>query len=118
RLVVARPQRLDRVAGTARRRPRGRDAARAPVLGRRRVGWTLADDPPSYGARSGCGGPAGPRTRLPTTGEDDAVFNTLSDRLTSTFKNLRAKGRLSEADIDATIREIRRALLDADVAVP
>ncbi|MBO9569538.1 MAG: signal recognition particle protein [Cellulomonas iranensis] len=46
------------------------------------------------------------------------MFATLSDRLTSTFKNLRAKGRLSEADIDATIREIRRALLDADVAVP
>jgi signal recognition particle subunit SRP54 len=46
------------------------------------------------------------------------VFNTLSDRLTQTFKNLRSKGRLSEADIDATIREIRRALLDADVAVP
>jgi signal recognition particle subunit SRP54 len=46
------------------------------------------------------------------------VFDTLSDRLTSTFKNLRSKGRLSEADIDATVREIRRALLDADVAVP
>jgi len=46
------------------------------------------------------------------------VFNTLSDRLTSTFKNLRGKGRLTEADIDATVREIRRALLDADVAVP
>ncbi len=46
------------------------------------------------------------------------MFNTLSDRLTSTFRNLRSKGRLSEADIDATIREIRRALLDADVAVP
>ena len=45
------------------------------------------------------------------------MFATLSDRLTSTFKNLRAKGRLSEADIDATVREIRRALLDADVAV-
>jgi signal recognition particle subunit SRP54 len=45
------------------------------------------------------------------------VFATLSDRLTSTFKNLRTKGRLSEADIDATVREIRRALLDADVAV-
>ncbi|WP_435299800.1 signal recognition particle protein [Timonella sp. A28] len=45
------------------------------------------------------------------------MFATLSDRLTSTFKNLRSKGRLSEADIDATIREIRRALLDADVAV-
>ena len=46
------------------------------------------------------------------------MFNSLSDRLTATFKNLRGKGRLSEADIDATVREIRRALLDADVAVP
>jgi signal recognition particle subunit SRP54 len=46
------------------------------------------------------------------------VFNSLSDRLTATFKNLRGKGRLSEADVDATVREIRRALLDADVAVP
>ena len=46
------------------------------------------------------------------------MFATLSDRLTSTFKNLRTRGRLSEADIDATVREIRRALLDADVAVP
>jgi signal recognition particle subunit SRP54 len=45
------------------------------------------------------------------------VFATLSDRLTATFKSLRGKGRLSEADVDATIREIRRALLDADVAV-
>ena len=45
------------------------------------------------------------------------MFATLSDRLTSTFKNLKTKGRLSEADIDATVREIRRALLDADVAV-
>ena len=47
-----------------------------------------------------------------------SVFATLSDRLSATFKNLRGKGRLSEADIDATVREIRRALLDADVAVP
>ncbi len=46
------------------------------------------------------------------------MFNSLSDRLTATFKNLRGKGRLTEADIDATVREIRRALLDADVAVP
>jgi signal recognition particle subunit SRP54 len=45
------------------------------------------------------------------------VFATLSDRLASTFKNLRTKGRLSEADVDTTVREIRRALLDADVAV-
>lgn len=46
------------------------------------------------------------------------MFASLSDRLSATFKNLRTKGRLSEADIDATVREIRRALLDADVAVP
>jgi len=46
------------------------------------------------------------------------VFDTLSDRLSATFKNLRGKGRLSEADIDATAREIRIALLEADVALP
>ena len=46
------------------------------------------------------------------------MFNNLSDRLTSTFRNLRTRGRLSEADVDATVREIRRALLDADVSVP
>jgi signal recognition particle subunit SRP54 len=46
------------------------------------------------------------------------VFETLSDRLTSVFTNLRTKGRLSEADINATAREIRVALLEADVALP
>jgi signal recognition particle subunit SRP54 len=46
------------------------------------------------------------------------LFNTLQDRLAATFKNLRGKGRLSEADIDATCREIRVALLEADVALP
>jgi signal recognition particle subunit SRP54 len=46
------------------------------------------------------------------------MFDSLQDRLQSAFKNLRGKGRLSEADIDATAREIRLALLDADVAVP
>ena len=46
------------------------------------------------------------------------MFNTLQDRLAATFKNLRGKGRLSEADIDATCREIRIALLEADVALP
>lgn len=45
------------------------------------------------------------------------TFSSLTDRLSSAFKNLRSKGKLSEADIDGTIREIRRALLDADVAV-
>jgi signal recognition particle subunit SRP54 len=46
------------------------------------------------------------------------VFDTLQDRLAATFKTLRGKGRLSESDIDATTREIRIALLEADVALP
>jgi signal recognition particle subunit SRP54 len=46
------------------------------------------------------------------------VFASLSDRLTATFKNLRGKGRLSESDVNSTIRDIRLALLDADVALP
>jgi signal recognition particle subunit SRP54 len=46
------------------------------------------------------------------------VFETLSDRLTQVFSSLRGKGRLSAADIDATAREIRIALLEADVALP
>ncbi len=45
------------------------------------------------------------------------MFGNLSDRLIETFKNLRSKGKLSPADIDATLREIRRALLEADVAL-
>jgi signal recognition particle subunit SRP54 len=46
------------------------------------------------------------------------VFETLSDRLTQVFSALRGRGRLSAADIDATAREIRIALLEADVALP
>ncbi|MGH3785323.1 MAG: signal recognition particle protein [Pseudonocardiaceae bacterium] len=46
------------------------------------------------------------------------MFDTLSDRLTAALSGLRGKGRLSDADIDATAREIRIALLEADVALP
>jgi signal recognition particle subunit SRP54 len=46
------------------------------------------------------------------------VFETLSDRLTQVFSSLRGRGKLSAADIDATAREIRIALLEADVALP
>ncbi|GAC1324334.1 MAG: signal recognition particle protein [Mycobacteriales bacterium] len=46
------------------------------------------------------------------------MFDTLSDRLEKVFTSLRGKGRLSDADIDATAREIRIALLEADVALP
>jgi signal recognition particle subunit SRP54 len=46
------------------------------------------------------------------------VFDTLSDRLSGIFGKLRGKGKLTDADIDATAREIRLALLEADVALP
>jgi len=46
------------------------------------------------------------------------VFDSLSERLSGALANLRGKGRLSDADIDATAREIRIALLEADVALP
>ena len=46
-----------------------------------------------------------------------ATFGNLSARLTDTFKNLRTKGKLSAADVDGTVREIRRALLEADVSL-
>ncbi|MGO1165458.1 MAG: signal recognition particle protein [Janibacter sp.] len=46
------------------------------------------------------------------------MFTSLSDRLTATFTNLRGKGRLSESDVNKTVRDIRMALIDADVALP
>jgi len=43
------------------------------------------------------------------------MFETLSDRLNETFGKLNRKGRLTEPDVDAAMREVRRALLEADV---
>ena len=43
------------------------------------------------------------------------MFDALSDRFEGIFTRLRGKGRLSEGDIDEVLREIRLALLEADV---
>ena len=43
------------------------------------------------------------------------AFEGLSEKLNSVFKGLRGKGRLSEADVKESMREIRLALLEADV---
>lgn len=43
------------------------------------------------------------------------MFETLSDKLSGVFKTLRGKGKLGEKDIDAAMREVRIALLEADV---
>ena len=46
------------------------------------------------------------------------MFENLSKRLTESFDKLRRKGRLSEEDVDSALREVRVALLEADVALP
>ena len=43
------------------------------------------------------------------------MFDSLSDRLNDTFDRLRGKGKLTEADITSAMRDIRMALLEADV---
>lgn len=46
------------------------------------------------------------------------MFNNLSEKLTNTIKNLTGRGRLTEDNIKGTLRDIRTALLKADVALP
>jgi signal recognition particle subunit SRP54 len=46
------------------------------------------------------------------------MFENLSNRLQGTFKRLRGQGRLTDENMRATLREVRTALLEADVAVP
>jgi len=46
------------------------------------------------------------------------MFDTLQDRLSGVFDKLTGRGALSEKDVDEALREVRRALLEADVALP
>ncbi len=43
------------------------------------------------------------------------LFSGLAEKLQETFKNLRGKGRLTEEDVDLALKEVRRALIGADV---
>ncbi|MBP6179933.1 MAG: signal recognition particle receptor subunit alpha, partial [Anaerolineales bacterium] len=43
------------------------------------------------------------------------MFETLTGRLNQIFDNLRRRGKLSEADVDAAMKEVRLALIEADV---
>ena len=43
------------------------------------------------------------------------MFNSLQDKLESAFKNLKGQGSITELNVAATVKEIRRALVDADV---
>jgi len=46
------------------------------------------------------------------------MFDNLSDRLEAIYKKLKGRGVLKEADVDAALREIRVALIEADVSLP
>ena len=46
------------------------------------------------------------------------AFESLTERLQGVFKNLRRKGKLSEKEVQEVTKEIRLALLEADVALP
>ena len=71
----------------------------------------------SPGVKCRAGGDSGGAALAITTRLAD-VFESLSDRLTGALAGLRGKGRLTDADIEATTREIRLALLEADVSLP
>ena len=43
------------------------------------------------------------------------MFDRLSDKLAAVFKKLRGRGKLSEADVNEALREVRLSLLEADV---
>ena len=43
------------------------------------------------------------------------AFESLTDKLQNVFKNLRGKGRLTEGDVKAAMKEVKMALLEADV---
>ena len=46
------------------------------------------------------------------------MFESLSERLGGVFERLTKQGALSEADVDTALREVRTALLEADVSLP
>ena len=43
------------------------------------------------------------------------AFESLTDKLQNVFKNLRSKGRLTEEDVKSALKEVKMALLEADV---
>src|SRR6266568_5035871 len=96
------------------RRRLGGFFALAPLL--RGEGWgeglLLESDTPSPGAT---------RRPLPASGarlkRTTALFDNLSERLSGILDRLTRRGALTEADVDAALREVRRALLEADVAL-
>src|SRR3546814_701293 len=124
---------------TPRRRLRPAEAARRVVGGRRRGGGAGAarGAPPGRRRAPGRGHRAGRRPGVPglppvreyralalslfggpRTGARKRMFESLTERLGDVFDRLKRRGALSEADVAEALREIRVALLEADVALP
>ncbi len=101
-------------AAGVRRHRRGALAARREAATRRR---TRARPPCARRRRrprtpDGAAPPRGRRARLR---ESSAMFDSLAEKLQGTLADVRQRGTLTEQDIDAAMREIRLALLEADV---
>ena len=118
-LLPVRPRRVRggalRLTGSARS-----DARRRRLTDGRRVARACATLRPPRCARTRappgsrrCPSPSG--RSLPPRSPARTVFDTLSERLRKTLADLTGRGRISEADVDAAMREVRLALLEADV---
>src|ERR1051325_8858798 len=73
-----------------------------------------------FGSATGARWPAGvrPPAVFAFGGLEKSMFESLSDRLSGVFDRLRGRGALNEADVRGAMREVRIALLEADVALP
>jgi signal recognition particle subunit SRP54 len=58
-----------------------------------------------------------PTFRKPGTKKEETMFENLQDRLGSILNGLTGRGALTEADVAAALREVRRALMEAVVAL-
>src|SRR3954447_16955823 len=67
----------------------------------------------STGVSSHPSNPLNPRLKFPLYSRN--MFETLSEKLQRVFKNLRGEGRISQEHIEEALKEIRMALLEADV---
>lgn len=75
-------------------------------------------DAPHWRPLAGEVSPAGVFCVSPGTGRNWTIFDSLSDRLGGVFDRLKGRGALNESDVRAAMREVRIALLEADVALP
>src|SRR5262249_49723673 len=101
-------------------RPTARLRPRAPLV----FGRPHPEEPPKAASRrmEQQQGRSVLETRAPHAPRDEvvrvkAMFDTLAEKLPGILDRLTRRGALTEADVDAALREVRRALIEADVAL-